>query len=200
MSTTTLAPGTTAASATTRTVVTAAALVAAVASAGYVSGVLFTRGMTDAEAQRAPLTVVESLLTGGAYVVLAVSLLGLAGGSRLPRWPLGLAAAACAFVAIQAWTVGTLFAWLASELPEAQFDTLNQETFLFNLFIYPMGALCLVGYTALAVVGWRRRAFSRGASILLIVAGVAALLGPFPPTGLLGALGLAWLARSLETT
>lgn len=198
MSTSTLAPDTGTATATTRTAVTAAALVGAVASAGYVSGVVFTSGMSDAEAQRAPLTVVESLLTGGAYVVLAISLLGLAAGSRLPRWPLALAATACAFVAIQAWTIGTVFAWLASELPEAQFDSISQDTFLFSLFIYPMGLFCLVGYTALAIVGWRRGAFSRGASVVLILAGLAALLGPFPPTGLLGAVGLAWLARSLK--
>ncbi|MGN9909643.1 hypothetical protein ACTMTJ_19030 [Phytohabitans sp. LJ34] len=199
MSTSTLAPDTGTAGATNRTAVIAAALVGAVASAGYVSGVVFSSGMSDAEAQRAPLTVVESLLTGGAYVVLAITLTGLAAGSRLPRWPLALSAAACAFVAIQAWTVGTVFAWLATELPEAQLDAVGQDTFLFGLFIYPMGVLCLAGYTALAIVGWRRGAFSRGASVVLVLAGLAALLGPFPPTGLLGAIGIAWLARTLKS-
>lgn len=196
---TTPAPTDTTAGPATRTAVVAAALVGAVASAGYISGVIFSSGMSPAEGQRAPLTVTESLLAGGAYVVLAVSLLGLAAGSRLPRWPLALSAAACAFVAIQAWTTGTLFAWLASELPESQFEAIDQGTFLFSLFIYPMGVLCLVGYVSLAIVGWRRQAFSRGASVLLILAGLVALLGPFPPTGLLGAIGLAWVARSLKS-
>jgi hypothetical protein len=188
----------TAASSATRTAVIAAALVGAVASAGYVSGVVFASGMTDSEGQRAPLTVTESLLTGSAYVVLAISLLNLANGSRLPRWPLALSAAACSFVAVQAWTTGTIFAWLATELPEATFDSINQNTFLFNAYVYPMGVLCLIGYASLAIVGWRREAFSRGASVLLILAGLIALLGPFPPTGILGALGLAWVARSLK--
>ncbi|BCB89636.1 hypothetical protein Psuf_069490 [Phytohabitans suffuscus] len=53
MSTSALAPDTGTANATTRTTVIAAALVGAVASAGYVSGVVFSSGMSDAEAQRA---------------------------------------------------------------------------------------------------------------------------------------------------
>ena len=179
-----------------RTAVIAAGLVGAVASAGYISGVIFSSGMSDAEGQRSPVTVTESLLAGAAYVVLAISLLGLANGTRLPRWPLALSAAACAFVAVQAWTTGTIFAVLASELTETQLDSVDQTSFLFNLFIYPMGVLCLVGYLALAIVGWRRKAMSRGASVLLVLAGLVALLGPFPPTGLLGALALAWVARS----
>ncbi len=36
----------------------------------------------------------------------------------------------------------------------------------------------------------------KGAAVLLILAGVASLLGPFPPVGLLSGLALAWLARS----
>jgi len=61
-----------------------------------------------------------------------------------------------------------------------------------------MALLCLVAYTSLAIVGWRRNAFAHGASIMLILAGMIALLGPFPPTGLLGGLALAWVANSLK--
>jgi len=46
---------------TTRTAVVAAALVGALASAGYVSGVLFSHGMSNSEGQRAPLTVTEAM-------------------------------------------------------------------------------------------------------------------------------------------
>lgn len=198
MSTTTLAPETDTTTAPSRTAVTAAALVGAVGSAGYISGVIFMNDMSAAEAQSNPLTVVESLLAGGAYVVLAISLLGLAVGSRLPRWPLALAAVACSFVALQAWSFGSVIAALAEELPAEQFDTLGDGSLLFGLFFFPMGVLCLIGYVSLAIVGWRRGAFSRGASVLLVVAGLAALLGPFPPTGLLGALALAWVARTLK--
>lgn len=59
-----------------------------------------------------------------------------------------------------------------------------------------MGAVVLGFFTALAVTGWRRRAIPRGACVLLVIAGVASLMGPFPPVGFLGGLALAWTARS----
>jgi hypothetical protein len=36
----------------------------------------------------------------------------------------------------------------------------------------------------------------RGASVLLILAGLATLTGDFPPAGVLAGLALAWTARS----
>lgn len=180
----------------TRTAVTAAALVGALGSAGYIAGLFLLSGLSDAEAQRAPITIVECLLAGLAYVAVAVTLPGLAGVTRLPRWALSLAAAACAFLAVQAWGFGTLIANLATVLPQDVFEDAGTETFLMTLFLLPSMLLGLVGFVSLAVVGWRRKAMSRGACVLLVLAGLVALLGPFPPAGFLGGLALAWTARS----
>jgi hypothetical protein len=181
-----------------RTVVTTAALIGALSSAGYVAGLFLLAGMSSAEAQRAPVTIVECLLAGLAYVTVAVTLPGLARVTRLPQWTLSLAAAGCAFLAVQAWTYGTLTAHLANVLPADTFEKAGEGTFLMELVILPSMLICLAGYVSLAVVGWRRNAIPRGASVLLVVAGLAALLGPFPPVGLLGGLGLAWIARSAK--
>ncbi|MCW6004276.1 hypothetical protein K1W54_06730 [Micromonospora sp. CPCC 205371] len=181
-----------------RTAVTAAALIGALSSAGYISGLFLLSAMTDAEAQRAPITIVECLLAGLAYAAVAVTLPGLAAVTRLPRWALSIAAAGCAFIAVQAWGFGTLIANLATVLPADTYANAGKNTFLMQLFLLPSMLIGLAGFVSLAVVGWRRKAIPRGASALLILAGLAALLGPFPPAGLLGGLGLAWTARSAK--
>ena len=200
MSAVTTSPPTTR-SAGTRTALTAASLVGALASAGYIAGLFLLSGLSTAEAQSAPLTITECLLAGLAYVVVAVTLPGLAGATRLPRWALSVAAVGCAFIAIQAWSYGTFGADLANRLPSEQFEQLSKDvTFLFQLMFVPMGLICLVGFVALAVVGWRWRAMSRGACVLFVLAGLVSLLGPFPPVGLLAGLAVAWTARSAQPT
>jgi hypothetical protein len=196
---TTAAPVRNQTGATQRTAVVAAALVAALACAGYIAGLFLLSGMSNAEAQRAPITVAECLLAGLAYVAVAVTLPHLADGTRLPWWALSFAAAGCAFLAIQAWSLGTTIADLANKLPADQFDSIGKdETLLFLLMLIPVQVLCLISFVTLAVVAWRRKAMSRGASVLLILAGLAALLGPFPPVGLLAGLAIAWAARSAQ--
>jgi len=182
-----------------RTAVTAAALIGALGCAGYIAGIFLFSGSTMAESQRAPLHIVECMLAGLAYVALAVTVPQLAEVTKLPRWALSLTAAGCAFIAVQAWTYGTVVANLAKILPESAFEDAGKESLLMNLFQLPSMLICLVGYISLAIVGWRRKAMPRGASVLLILAGLVALLGPFPPVGLLGGLALAWTARSARS-
>lgn len=183
----------------TRTAVTAAGVVAALACAGYISGFVFMSDLSTAEAVRAPVTVAECLLAGTAYLVIAITLGGLAQVTALPRWTLTLAAAGCGLIAIQAWMYGTIAADLARLLPEQQFEQMPDQAVLMQLLYLPMGVVCLVGFAALAVVGWRRRALPKGVCALLVVAGLASLLGPFPPVGLLGGLALCWLARAAKS-
>ncbi|MGW3347179.1 hypothetical protein ACWDA3_28090 [Nonomuraea rubra] len=180
----------------TRTAVTAAALVGAIASGGYIAGLFLLSGLTSAEAQRAPITIAECLLAGAAYLVLATTLGGLAGAGRLPRWALTFAATGCGLIAIQAWSYGSIIPDLARLLPSQQYADLSDQLVLAQLVFVPMGVVCLAGFSTLAVIGWRRKAMSKGAGVLLILAGLASLLGPFPPVGLLGGLALAWAARS----
>jgi predicted branched-subunit amino acid permease len=68
-----------------------------------------------------------------------------------------------------------------------------------DLFWAPKILLGLVGFLALAIAGWRRRAISRGACVLLVLTAVVSLLPPYPPTGILAGLAIAWAARSART-
>jgi hypothetical protein len=90
---------------------------------------------------------------------------------------------------------------LANRLPADEYEQVGQHPhFLFLVFEVSTGLVCVVSFAALAVVGWRRRAMSRGACVLFILAGLASLLGPFPPVGLLAGLALAWTVRSAAST
>ena len=56
-------------------------------------------------------------------------------------------------------------------------------------------ALGTVGFSAIAVAGWKRQ-IPRGAAVVLILAAFVSLAPPYPPGALLGAVGLAWVIRS----
>jgi hypothetical protein len=183
-----------------RTTVAAAALTGVVASAGGLAGWFVLADPGKASAARAPITVIECVLAGLAFVVLAVSLPSLARVTRLPLWALSFAGMACAFIAIEAWAFGTVIAHLAHEVSAAQFDQLGKPTFLSLLLRLPMQVLAPIAFVTLAVVGWRRAAMPRAASVLLAIGGVSAIIGDFPPVGLLAGLALAWTARSAQAS
>jgi hypothetical protein len=184
----------------TRTTVTAAGLAAAVACAGIIAGWFLFADLPQATANLEPVNVVGCLIAGAAFAVLAAVLPGLATTTRLPRVPLTLAALASAFIAIPAWTFGTVVAHLAAHTSPAQFDELGHVDARLYLLSLPMIVLSLAGFVSLAITGWRRRAMSRGACVLLAVAAVATLLGDFAPGGLLAGIALAWTARSARST
>jgi len=183
----------------TRTAVTAAGLAGAVACAGAIAGWFTLAGTFQAESSRTPFSIVTCLITGLAFAVLATTVPGLAAGTRLPRWSLGLASLACTFIVIPAWTFGTVIPHLAGQVTAAQFDALGKADLPLVLLHLPAQLLGLVGFVALAVVGWRRHAMSRGACVVLVLAGLAALIPDFLPVGLLAGVALAWLARSART-
>jgi hypothetical protein len=183
-----------------RTAVTTAGVVASLAGAANIGGWFLLADPTSAESARAPITVLEGMTVGLAFVVLAVTLPALADVTRLPRWALSLAAGACAFVAIDAWTFGTVVAHLARELPAAQYESLGQPTLLLVLLRLPLMIGGLAAFATLAVVGWRRNAIPRGASVLMALAGLACLPGDYPPVALFAGLALAWIARSARET
>ncbi len=66
-------------SAGVRRAVTVAGLVGAVASAGFIAGLIVLHDRSGAELARTPVTVAECLVAGLAFIVLAISLSGLAG-------------------------------------------------------------------------------------------------------------------------
>jgi hypothetical protein len=180
-----------------RNAITAAGLAGALGSAGFIAGLFVLHGESNAQLQRAPVTVIECLLAGLAFIALTISLPGLAGGAtKLPRWLLSTAAVGCAFIAIQAWADGSVIANVANHVSDDEFDRLGKPAFLLQLITIPMIVACLIGFITLGIIGWQRRAMPRGACVLFILAGLASLTGSFPPIGLLAGPALAWTART----
>ena len=93
------------------------------------------------------------------------------------------------------WSLATLAPDMAKFVSDSEFDEFTAYLILFPL---PKMILGLVGFTALGVSGWRRRAIPRGAAALLILAGVASLWWAYPPGALLGALAFAWIVKTVE--
>lgn len=180
-----------------RGIVVAAGVAAAIGCAGYISTIFLLSDPTVRDAARAPLTITASLVVAISFAVLAAGLPTLVNGLRLPRWAGVVAGAGCALVAANAWGTGTLAVPAASLLTDAQ---MTHESVWFTLLQAGQSLPCAVGFLALAVAGLRRRAFSRGAGVLLLVAGVVSLLPAYPPGALLAALAVVWIAGSARDT
>jgi hypothetical protein len=180
----------------TRTAVVAAGLVGALGCGAYVLSVVIAPDMTIREAISSPLVVTANIVVTLAFVGLAMTLPHLA-ADRLPRAVRYLTATYAAFVAAVAWAFATLGAHTAGLLTDEEMD---RTSFHFYLLQAPKIVLGLVGLTALAVVGWRRRAFSRGAAAVLLLAGLASLIPPYPPGALLACIGIVWAARTAAPT
>jgi hypothetical protein len=175
----------------------AAGLTGALACAAYVSGVIFVPDLTHQAASHHPLAIIPDVITGFAFVALAVTLPGLATLTRLPRWAMYLSAAGCAFIAAIAWMAAPYVPHVMRLITEAQGDQIvHDNDVYFEVFWYPKILLCMVGFIALGIIGWRRRAMPRGACVLLILAGLVSFLAPPWPGGVLAGLALASVARS----
>jgi hypothetical protein len=59
---------------------------------------------------------------------------------------------------------------MAGSVSDDEFDRLDKATFLLQRLSVPMIVVCLVGFVALGIISWRRRAISRGACVLLMLA------------------------------
>jgi hypothetical protein len=180
------------------TTLTAAGLAGAVASAATIAGYAIDSDLSQADSARAPVTIVRCLITGVAFAVIAVALPGLLAVTRLPRRSLAFA---CTFTAIPAWAFGTILPRVAANVSAAKFDDLGHADLLLALLSAPTQALTLVGFIALAVPGWRRPAFSRGAAVVFMLAAVAgAITGERPIVGVLAGAATAGAARTTKAT
>jgi hypothetical protein len=176
----------------------AGGLLGAVGSAAYISSFFLLHGDTGREAVQSPLCVTANMLMTAGFIALALALPGLT--ARLPRWALLTSAVGCVFVAAIAWADATSGAHFAAQFTDAQWEKLSNGSDGRQIAEFlPKILLCGVGFGALAVTGWRRRAISRGACVLLALAALVSLvLMPIPPGALLGGLALAWAARSAQ--
>lgn len=179
------------------TIAAAAGVAGAVGAAGYISTIVLLSDLSAREAIRSPLTVTSNLVVAVAFAVLAATLPSLVTSARLPRWAGVLGAVGCAFVTANAWGTATLAVHASGLLTDQQFE---QTSGWFTMFQAGQTLPCAVGFLALAVTGWRRRALPRGACLLLGAAGLLNLLPAYPPAAVLAGLALTWLARSSPHT
>jgi hypothetical protein len=174
---------------------TAAALAGGLSAAAFIAGFTVLPSQTFREGMLTPYSIVNNVVTTLAFAVLAAATPTLRRVLDVPRWALYLAAAAFAAIAAMSWSLATLAPDMAKFVTDEEFDTFTAYLVLFPL---PKMLLGLVGFTALGVTGWRRRAIPRGSSVLLVLAGVASLWWAYPPAALLSTLALAWIVRSVE--
>jgi hypothetical protein len=177
-------------------VVATAALVGVMASAAFIAGFLLLRDLSLREATTSPYQVTVNVLAALAFGGLAAATPGLARFIDVPRWTLYVSAAACAGISAMAWSLATVAPHFTSYVSDQEYLEFSPWLLLLPA---PKMIFGLVGFVAVGVTGWRRRAIPRGASILLVLAGVGSLWWAYPPGALLGALALAWIARAAES-
>ncbi|MEV1295638.1 hypothetical protein [Pseudonocardia sp. NPDC049635] len=178
------------------TAVVAGGLTTAVGAAAYISSHVLLSGLSGREAVGSPLCVTANLVMTAGLVTLVLALPSFGVRAGLPRAVVAVVVAACVFLAANAWSMGTELAGLTGLVTDAQWDALDNPMALLSRA--PKMVLGLVGFGALAVAGWRRRAFSRGASVLLALGAVVCLLPPHQPGALVVGVALAWAALTVR--
>lgn len=176
-------------------VVATAALVGVLASAAFIAGFALLSELSFREATRSPYQVAVNVLATLAFGGLAAAIPSLARVIDVPRWTLYVSAAGCAGISAMAWSLATVAPHFTSYVSDEEFLEFSPWLILFPA---PKMILGLVGFVAVGVIGWRRRAIPRGAATLLVLAGVASLWWAYPPGALLGALAFAWIAKTAE--
>lgn len=171
-----------------------AGVLTALASAAFIASFPFYPDDSFNEVIRSPYVVTVNLLAASGLMGIAV-LLPSALAGRVPGWVRYVAAAAAGAAATLPWTMGTFAADLARYVTEEELNDLGVLAVVAGL---PKMLLGLVGFVALGVLGRRRGIFGRPVAGLFVVAGVASLMWPYPPAGVLGGLAVLGLARALS--
>jgi hypothetical protein len=178
----------------TRVAIQAGGLIGAIGAAASISGNVFMSDLSQREGARSPLSFTANALIAVGFLITAMALAGSSDDLRMPRWAVLVGAAGCAMVSAVAWGMATFGVETARLVTDTQWD--HPGAMLVVAFV-PKMILCALGFGAFAVVGWRKRTFSRGACILLgLAAVVSGLIPPHQPGGLVGGLALVWAARS----
>ena len=168
----------------------AGAISATLGSAGYISQ--NKRVIEDAYLN--PISFTAGVLATIGLLLLTFGLLRWR--TTLPGWAVILSAAGLWFAGWQAIdSVTTLPAMVALE----EIDT---ETFMGAMTWYVMTAMlvksvcCLVGFVALGIAGLKQHSIPKTAAIVLILAGLASILPPYPP-GLIGfSVAMLFISRA----
>jgi hypothetical protein len=168
-------------------------VLAALGSVAYMS-------MTSLPGREAYLHPVNTMGGIGAtigVVVLALTLVRWR-TTTLPAWAILCTAAGLAMIAPHAWFSATGVRAVAGQVDNAEFERLFFEQPWMLAMMVPKAMLCLVGFIALGLAGWRQRSLPRSSSVLLILAGVLSIWPPYPPGLLLASTALFIASRSMR--
>jgi hypothetical protein len=168
-------------------------VLSAVGSLGYVA---MNFVGTPREAYAHPANVVACALAAAGALVLALGMMRWR--PPLPPWMVALSAAGLAAAAANAWFFATGTTGLARGLDDATFDRLMVSDWMLAMAL-PKMLLCLVGFIALGVTGWRTRAIPRTAAAALVVGGVLSLIPPHPPGLICVSVALLVIARKAHS-
>lgn len=165
-------------------------VLAAVGSIGYIS----LNSIDSArEAYMHPVGIVSCMVATVGIVVLA---LGLAQWrTSLPGWAVMTTAAGLAFTAAGAWFFATGIVAIGELTDDELFEDIATQGWMFAIWV-PKVVLCLVGFAALAVTGWRSRAIPRPAAAAFGLAAVASLMPVHPPGILPASLAVFLISRT----
>jgi hypothetical protein len=165
------------------------AVLATLGSLGFIS----LNSLPPREAYAHPVSVVTCAMATIGCLILSFALLRWR--STLPGWAVVASAAGLFFAAASAYAQGTFTVAAATKTDNELFDELFFGSPWVLGGMLPKSLLCLAGFLALAIVGWRRRSIPRAAAALLGFAGILSIWPPYPPGVIAAAIAIVLIAR-----
>jgi len=143
-----------------------------------------------------PVGVVGAVVGTVACILLSYALVQWR--TTLPRWAVLTSAVGIWFAGACSWSYATLMPGMADATSTpAEFDDLVSNDFWMVVFpLGPKSLLCLVGFLAIAIAGWRSRAIPRSACVFFGIGAILSIWPPYPPGLIMGSIALLIVARS----
>lgn len=176
------------------TVTAVGCVLATLGSIAYMS----MNGMEPREAFVHPFSIASGMVTTIGILLLSLGLMRWR--TTLPGWAVVACAAGFWAAGANAWSLSTVTVAAAVKTTNEEFENLFFESPWVLLELVPKSLLCLVGFLALAITGWRRRSIPRPVAALLGLAGVLSIWPPYPPGLIVASLALFLIARAGMTS
>lgn len=190
MATSTSSPAEVSAESSLSTLTAVGCVLATLGSLAYVS----LNGLEPREAFVHPLGIVSGTVT--TIGILMISLGLLRWRTVLPGWAVVASAVGLWVAGAAAWTQSTVVVAAAANTDNDLFKDLFFDSPWVLASLAPKSLLCLVGFLALAISGWRHRSIPRPAAASLGLAGLLSLWPPYPPGLIVASLALFLIARA----
>jgi hypothetical protein len=178
----------------TNTALAVGSVLALLGSIGYIA-MNFHSG-SPREVYALPLSAATSAIATLGLVILGI---GIARWRvDLPAWALTLTSAGLIMTATTSWFFGTGIVAIAEHTNDKTFDDVGMSGWIMAMTL-PKMVMCLVGFAALAVAGWRNKALPRLAAAALALGALLSLVPPYPPGVVCAAAGLFLASRARVT-